>query len=77
MSLLLKSGIKRISELEIDADKDWSVKGITNLMNLAATMQKGDILVRSDNILMKITPGAAGTRLTTMGAGALPEWRVG
>ncbi|MBA7666628.1 hypothetical protein ES703_74709 [subsurface metagenome] len=35
MSLLLKAGITKLSQLTIDADKDWDGKGITNLKELA------------------------------------------
>ena len=76
MSLLIKAGITKLSELTIDADKDWQVKGITNLLELVTPMQKGDILVRSNAVIAKITPGPPGTRLTTQGAGALPTWSV-
>lgn len=75
-ALLIKLGITRLSELMIDADKDWQLKGITNLLELASSMQKGDMLIRSDNVIVKITPGGAGTRLTTQGPGALPTWSV-
>jgi len=74
VSLLIKAGITKLSELTIDADKGWQVKGIFNLLELVTSMQKGDMLVRNDAIIAKITPGSAGTRLTTQGAGALPTW---
>lgn len=76
MSLLTKPGITKLSQLEIDADKDWQTKGIFNLLELASSMQKGDMLVRSDNTIVKITPGSPGTRFTTQGPGALPTWSV-
>jgi len=75
-ALLIKLGVTKLSELTIDADKNWQVKGITNLLQLASLMQKGDMLVRSDGTLVKITPGSSGTRLTTQGAGALPTWSM-
>lgn len=73
-ALLIKLGVTKLSELTIDADKDWAGMGISNLLELAATMQKGDMLVRSDGAIVKITPGGAGTRFTTQGPGALPTW---
>ncbi|GAJ23279.1 unnamed protein product, partial [marine sediment metagenome] len=42
MSLLLK-GITKISELEIDADKDWDGKGISNIKEIAEAMATGHI----------------------------------
>jgi len=74
VSLYKRPGATRLSQLEIDADKDWAGMGISNLLELAATMQKGDMLVRSDGAIVKITPGGAGTRFTTQGLGALPTW---
>ena len=74
MSLLTKGGISRLSQLTIDADKDWQTYGITNLKQVAATMAKGDLAVRNDNILVKLVPGSIGTILTSGGAGHLPSW---
>ena len=74
--LLTRLGITRLSQLEINADKDWQAKGISNLLEIASSMTKGDMLVRSDDIIVKISPGSAGTKLTTQGPGALPEWKA-
>lgn len=74
MSLHKRPGATRLSQVEIDVDKDWAVMGISNLLELAALMQKGDMLVRSDNTIVKISPGTAGSKLTTQGLGALPTW---
>lgn len=74
MSLYKRPGATRLSQLEIDVDKDWDMKGISNLLELAASMQKGDMLVRSDNTIVKISSGPSGSRLTTQGPGALPTW---
>lgn len=68
--------ISRISELEIDVDKDWSGYGILNLREAAAGMQKGDILVHDGNRLIKISPGNCGDELTTKGSGQLPCWQA-
>jgi hypothetical protein len=74
MSLLLRGGIRRLSELEIDVDKSWQAKGITNLQEVAAAMAKGDVAVRGDTVLVKITPGPPGHLLTSAGPGHLPVW---
>ena len=68
--------VTKLSQLEIDADKDWQGKGITNLKELAAPMQKGDMMVRGDSGIIIITPGNPGSRLTSQGAGSLPIWKV-
>ncbi len=76
MSLLIKiKGITRLSELEIDADKDWQVKGITNLKQVAELMSKGDIIVRDTSILVRLTPGPEDYCLTSAGAGKIPSWQ--
>ena len=35
MSLLTKAGITKLSELQVDADKNWQGCGISNLKELA------------------------------------------
>ncbi|MBA7710539.1 hypothetical protein ES703_119482 [subsurface metagenome] len=76
MSLLLKGGISKLSELEIDADKDWDGKGINNLKELALSMTKGDILFRQGDVLVKLSPGPIGDELTSGGPGAAVKWKV-
>jgi len=76
MSLLIKiKGITRLSELEIDTDKDWQTKGITNLKQVAAMMSKGDIAVRDTSILVRLPPGPEDYCLTSAGSGKLPSWQ--
>jgi len=76
MSLLIQGGITRLSELNIDADKDWQAMGISNIKELALAMDKGDMLFFDGAGVVLITPGAAGTRLTTQGVGADPTWSL-
>jgi len=77
MSWLTRGGITRLSELEIDADKDWQAMGITNIKELAAAMTRGDLLVRGDSILEKLLPGTLGYVLTSAGPLHLPVWGPG
>ncbi len=71
-------GISALSQLTIDADKDWATKGISNLKELALGMALGDIAVKGPGgVLVKITPGIANTVLTSAGPGALPTWAPG
>ena len=58
-----------MSELEIDADKDWQGFGITNLKELDSGMQKGDVLVHDGTRIVKLSPTNIGDELTTNGAG--------
>jgi len=74
MSLLTKGGITRLSELEIDADKDWQARGISNLKELAPGMVKGDLVVRGGSVLQRLTPGNLGNVLTSDGPWHIPIW---
>ncbi len=74
MSLLTKGGITRLSELIIDADKDWLAFGIPNIEEVAAGMQKGDMAIFDVAGIVIFSPGPIGTILTTQGLGALPIW---
>jgi len=66
--------IAKWSQVDIDADKDWGAFGITNLKELAAAMNKGDMLFFDSTKLLKITPGSIGTNLTTHDIGNDPTW---
>lgn len=69
-------GISALSQLAIDADKDWQGKGITNLKELVSAMDKGDMLLRNDNFIVKISAGSIGTRLKSQGPLVLPIWSL-
>ncbi|MDD5539699.1 MAG: hypothetical protein PHG61_03305 [Candidatus Marinimicrobia bacterium] len=71
---MLIKGITKLSELLIDADKDWNAKGITNIKQVAALMSKGDILQRGDTILQRLAAGPDGYVLTAAGPGKLCTW---
>ena len=72
--LLLRPGATRLSELEIDADKEWQAWGISNIAQVVAGMAKGDLLFYDGASLARISPGPAGAMLTTQGMGANPQW---
>jgi hypothetical protein len=74
MSLLTREGIKALSQLDIDADKDWQRHGISNIKEVAADMSIGDINARGVDVLEKIIPGTIGYVLTSAGPGHLPAW---
>ena len=76
-SLLVRSGITRLSELAIDTDKDWGGHGISNLKELASGMQRGDILQRGDGgVLEKLSSGTIGFEITSNGPGHEVEWQA-
>jgi len=76
MSLLIK-GLEKLSQLEIDADKDWQTKGITNIKEIAAAMAKGDIAVMNGVVLVRFQPGNIGFTLTSGGPLHMPSWMPG
>ena len=75
MSLLIK-GITRLSELDIDADKDWQAKGITNLKAVAEAMAHGDIAFRGAGVLERLEAdaGKGYNFLRSRGPGLSPVW---
>jgi len=64
----------RLSETDIDVDKDWQTKGITNIKQVAASMSKGDLVVKDTNILIRIPTGPLDYALTSTGYGKIPVW---
>jgi len=66
-----------LSELEIDTDKDWQSRGITNLGGVAAGMATGHVVQRNGSKLQTLPPGPAHTVLTSEGPGHLVVWAPG
>jgi hypothetical protein len=77
MSLLIKAGISKLSELEIDADKDWQTKGISNIKEIVQGMSIGDVAQHDGATLVKLSPGQAHHVLTSEGPGKLVVWAPG
>ena len=77
MSLLLKGGISKLSELEIDADKDWQTKGISNIREIVQDMGIGNAVQHDGTRLVKLSPGQAHHVLTSEGPGKLVVWAPG
>lgn len=77
MSLLIKGvpGITKLSELEIDAAKDWQAKLITNLEAIAAGMTQGGVPFRGASIMEVLAPTSESNRfLKSGGPGADVAW---
>jgi hypothetical protein len=72
--LLKKAGITRLSELEIDCDKDWNGKAILNISGAAAGTQKGGVLVHNGSVLVMVIPGSIGHEFTDGGPGHMHSW---
>ncbi len=71
---LMKGGITKLSELEIDADKDWQGYGITNLAHLASGITKGSLLVHNGVVLEAVPAATIGHEFTSNGLLAMPSW---
>lgn len=74
-ALLTKAGITKLSELIIDASKDWNGHVITNCGGLAFGMGKGDLIVHDGNVLVALSPGTIGHEFTDGGPGHTPGWQ--
>lgn len=76
MSLLTK-GIARLSQLEIDTDKDWQGKAIANLQGVAPGMAHGDLAFRGISVLERLTAdgGKGYSFLRSRGPGLTPVWQ--
>ncbi len=77
MSFVSTGGITKLSQLTIDADKVWALKGISNIKELALGMVQGDILVHDGTRIIRLSAGVANMVLTSAGAGLLPTWAPG
>ena len=73
--LLVKAGITRLSELEVDGDKDWQGHRITRISYLADGMRRGSLLVHDGEKLVALPGSSIGDELTSQGAAALPAWQ--
>jgi hypothetical protein len=62
--LVRPKAVHKLSELTIDTDKPWELKGITNIKELAQGMNRGDLVFFNGTGLTTITPGPIGTMLT-------------
>ena len=71
---LMKGGITKLSELEIDADKDWQGYGITNLEHLASGTTKGSLLAHNGVVLEAVPAATIGHEFTSNGPGTMPSW---
>lgn len=69
-----------ISQVYIDADKVWesilgTPHGISRLKEVVLGMTKGDLAVRGDTVLVRLSPGSMGTILTSAGPLHIPSWQ--
>lgn len=77
MSLLFKGGISKLSELEIDADKDWRGRGISNIREVVAGMAAGDMVQHDGARLARFRPGTPDYVATSEGQAKLVVWAPG
>ena len=74
-ALLVKPGIARLSQLEIDVDKDWQAMGISNIKEVVEGTKKGDLIFSDGTVLCVLSPGPIGMLLMTQGPGTVPAWQ--
>jgi hypothetical protein len=72
----MKGGITKLSELDIDANKDWQGHGVTNIAYLAAGMTRGSLLVHNGSALAAVPAWTIGDEFTSNGPGNVPEWKA-
>ncbi len=75
--LLIERGITKLSQLQIDTDKDWGGKGITNIRHIAAGAGIGHVAQHNGLILETLPPGLANYVLTSAGPGNRVVWMPG
>jgi len=77
MSLLLMRGVAKLSQLEIDANKDWQAREITNLKTIAGAMGHGDIAFRGAGVIERLMAdaGKGYNFLRSRGPGLSPVWQ--
>jgi hypothetical protein len=74
MSLLIVArGVAALSQIEIDSNKDWSSREISNIAAIAANMTQGD-LVYYGTALTRLAAGSSGHNLQCLGPGNNPRW---
>jgi hypothetical protein len=76
MSLLTR-GINKLSQLEIDTNKDWHSREIANIKAVANNMEYGDVVFRGGSILERLTAdaGKGYNFLRSRGPGLSPVWQ--
>ena len=75
MSLLVVTkGVTDLSQIEIDADKDWNGKEISNVASILAGMAQGDIVYYNGSTLARLPAGSPGHNLQCQGTGNNPRW---
>ncbi|BCT55333.1 hypothetical protein DHCNIT_000960 [Dehalococcoides mccartyi] len=75
MSLLvIAKGVTTLSQIEIDTDKDWDAKEISNIGSIVANMTHGDIVYYNGSTLARLPAGSPGHNLQCLGPCKYPRW---
>ena len=75
MSLLIvANGATALSQIGIDADKDWNADEISNIASIVAGMLQGDIVYYNGSTLARLPAGSPGHNLQCLGHGNNPRW---
>ncbi len=71
---LMRRGITKLSQLDIDADKDWGSYGLRKVKQIASGMATGSLAYRNASIMANFPPSTAGMQLLSGGPGHAPAW---
>ena len=75
MSLLVTAKeITALSQIEIDTDKDWDTREISNIGSIVADMAQGDFVYYNGATLARLPAGSPGHNLQCLGPGKNPRW---
>jgi hypothetical protein len=75
MSLLMITKVAHsLSQIEIDANKDWQAREITNIASIAADMVQGDMVYYNGSTLARLPAGSPGHNLQCLGPNRNPRW---
>jgi hypothetical protein len=75
MSLLIVAdGVTLLSQIEIDTNKDWGNKEISNVASITANMMQGDFIYYNGSTLARLPAGSPGHNLQCLGPGNNPRW---
>lgn len=75
MSLLVTAkSATALSQVEIDADKDWNANCISNLAAVLEGMAQGDMVYCNGASLARLPAGSPGHNLQCQGPGRNPKW---
>lgn len=74
MAGLRSSSAMRISDLDVDCDKDWKGRGVSGIKEVVLSMLQGGVIHRAAAVLENLPYGTDSQFLQTRGAIGRPVW---